>query len=89
MATHMRIPPRAVHETLKRHLLAVGYPIVLDLDKSEGAYAVDALTGEKYLDFASFYASNPLGYNHPGMLEPETQRRLARAATTKVGNPDF
>jgi len=89
MATHMRIPPRAVHETLKRHLLAVGYPIVLDLDKSEGAYAVDALSGEKYLDFASFYASNPLGYNHPGMLEPETQARLARAATTKVGNPDF
>jgi L-lysine 6-transaminase len=89
MATHMRIPPGAVHETLRRHLLAVGYPIVLDLDESRGAYAVDALTGKKYLDFASFYGSNPLGYNHPGVLEPETQSRLARAATTKVGNPDF
>ena len=89
MATHMRIPPGAVHETLRRHLLAVGYPIVLDLDQSHGAYAVDALTGGQYLDFASFYGSNPLGYNHPGILEPETQARLVRAATTKVGNPDF
>jgi L-lysine 6-transaminase len=89
MANPIRIPPSAVHETLRRHLLAVGYPIVLDLEKSHGAYAVDALAGGQYLDFASFYASNPLGYNHPGILEPETQTRLARAATMKVGNPDF
>jgi L-lysine 6-transaminase len=85
----MRLPPGAVHDTLKRHLLAVGYPIVLDLDKSQGAYAVDALGSGKYLDFASFYGSNPLGYNHPGMLDRDTQARLARAATMKVGNPDF
>jgi L-lysine 6-transaminase len=89
MATQMRIPPGAVHETLRRHLLALGYPIVLDLEQSHGSYAVDALTGARYLDFASFYGSNPLGYSHPGMLERETQARLARAATMKVGNPDF
>ncbi|HEX7451019.1 MAG TPA: L-lysine 6-transaminase [Polyangiaceae bacterium] len=89
MASHVRIPPGAVHDTLRRHLLALGYPIVLDLEKSHGAFAVDALAGGQYLDFASFYGSNPLGYNHPGMLEAETQRRLAQAATTKVGNPDF
>ena len=68
-----------MHETLRRHLLAVGYPIVLDLEKSHGAYAVDALAGGRYLDFASFYGSNPLGYNHPGILDAETQARLARA----------
>ncbi len=89
MASHVRIPPGAVHDTLRRHLLAVGYPIVLDLDRSHGALAFDALTGAEYLDFASFYGSNPLGYAHPGMLEPEVQQRLARAATIKVGNPDF
>jgi L-lysine 6-transaminase len=89
MASHVRIPPGAVHDTLRRHLLAVGYPIVLDLERSQGAYALDALTGERYLDFASFYGSSPLGYRHPGMLEEQTQARLARAATTKVGNPDF
>jgi L-lysine 6-transaminase len=89
MVSHVRIPPGAVHDTLRRHLLALGYPIVLDLEKSHGAFAVDALAGDEYLDFASFYGSNPLGYNHPGMLEPEAQRRLACAATMKVGNPDF
>lgn len=89
MASHVRIPPGAVHATLRRHLLAVGYPIVLDLERSQGAYALDALTGERYLDFASFYGSSPLGYRHPGVLDETTQARLARAATTKVGNPDF
>jgi L-lysine 6-transaminase len=89
MASHVRIPPGAVHDTLRRHLLAVGYPIVLDLERSRGPFAFDALSGDQYLDFSSFYGSNPLGYNHPGMIEPETQGRLARAATTKVGNPDF
>lgn len=89
MASHVRIPPGAVHSTLRQHLLAVGYPIVLDLEKSQGAFAFDALSGDRYLDFASFYGSNPLGYQHPGLLEPEFQRRLGRAATIKVGNPDF
>jgi len=85
----VRIPPGAVHDTLRRHLLAVGYPLVLDLEQSQGAFAVDELTRDKYLDFASFYGSNPLGYRHPKMLEPEVQARLAQAATFKVGNPDF
>ncbi|MEI9940082.1 MAG: L-lysine 6-transaminase [Pseudomonadota bacterium] len=89
MVSPVRIPPAAVHDTLRRHLLAVGYPLVLDLEQSQGALAVDALTGDRYLDFASFYGSNPLGYQHPKMLEPEVQARLARAATVKVGNPDF
>jgi len=89
MEGHVRIPPGAVHDTLRRHLLAVGYPLVLDLDRSHGALAVDALTGDNYLDFASFYGSNPLGYRHPKMLEPDIQARLASAATVKVGNPDF
>lgn len=89
MASHVRIPPAAVHEVLRRHLLALGYPIVLDLEHSHDAFAVDALSGEKYLDFSSFYGSNPVGYNHPGMLEAATQQRLAQAAITKVGNPDF
>ena len=89
MASRVRIPPGAVHDTLRRHLLAGGYPIVLDLEKSQGAFAYDSLTGDRYLDFGSFYGSNPLGYAHPGMLEPDVQARLSRAATVKVGNPDF
>src|SRR5262249_37059779 len=41
-----------------------------------------------YLDFFSFFGSNPIGLNHPGMLEPDIRARLARAAATKVSNPD-
>jgi len=89
MASHVRIPPGAVHDTLRRHLLAAGHSLVLDLEQSQGALAVDALSGKAYLDFASFYASNPLGYRHPKVLEPGVQERLLRAATVKVGNPDF
>jgi L-lysine 6-transaminase len=89
MASHVRIPPGAVHDTLRRHLLAVGHSLVLDLEQSQGAWAVDAITGNKYLDFASFYGSNPLGYRHPKMFEAGVQERLSRAATVKVGNPDF
>ncbi|MEP7049234.1 MAG: L-lysine 6-transaminase [Pseudomonadota bacterium] len=89
MTSHVRIPPAAVHDVLRRHLLALGYPIVLDLEHSHDAFVVDALSGAEYLDFSSFYGSNPLGYNHPGMLEPGIQRRLALAAISKVGNPDF
>jgi len=89
MASHVRIPPGAVHDTLRRHLLVVGHSLVLDLDQSQGAWAVDSLSGNRYLDFASFYGSNPLGYRHPKMLEAGVQERLARAATVKVANPDF
>ena len=51
MESHVRIPPGAVHDTLRRHLLTVGYPLVLDLEQSQGAWAIDALTGDRYLDF--------------------------------------
>jgi L-lysine 6-transaminase len=69
--------------------LVAGYPIVLDLEGSHGSWTRDGVTGHEYLDLSSFYASNPLGFNHPGMLLPEMQARLARAATLKVANPDF
>ncbi|HHM24064.1 MAG TPA: L-lysine 6-transaminase, partial [Bacteroidetes bacterium] len=44
---------------------------------------------EKYLDFFSFFASNPLGFNHPKMLTPETKERLLTAAIQKPSNSDF
>lgn len=84
-----RLAPAQVHETLRRHLLATGHPIVLDLQNSHGAFAQDALTGDEYLDFAGFYASNALGFNHPALDEPETREALRLAASIKVGNPDF
>ncbi len=83
------IAPEDVHETLREHMLVDGYPIVIDFDRSAGSYLRDAISGKDYLDFFSFFASNPIGFNHPSMIEPETQARLARVATTKVSNADY
>jgi len=86
---HTEIPPDRVHETLRRHLLADGYPIVVDLEHSRKSWVRDRITGQDYLDFFSFFASNPIGFNHPSMLGDDIQQRLARVATTKVSNSDY
>lgn len=83
------ILPGQVRETLERHMLVGGLPLVLDLENSRGLLARDALSSTDYLDFAGFYASNALGFRHPGLEDPETRERLLLAASIKVGNPDF
>lgn len=82
-----------VRGILGRHLLTDGYPIVLDMENSQGARLRDAATGRDYIDFFTFYASNPLGMNHPGLAgsgaEAEGFRqRLMDAALNKVANSD-
>ena len=56
-----------VHERLAKHILADGYPIVMDMDKSHGSYVVDE-NGIEYLDLFSMFASTAIGYNHPHLL---------------------
>jgi L-lysine 6-transaminase len=82
------IGPDAVHDTLRKHQLVDGYPVVLDLDKSEGVWLHDALTGKRYLDGFSFFASWPMGYSHPKLLDYEFQEEILRAAITKTSNSD-
>ena len=82
------IAPAAVHETLARHMLADGYPIVLDLEKSRGRRLHDALSGRTYLDMFSCFATMPLGLNHPKMHEPEFLAKLQRAALANPSNSD-
>lgn len=79
-----------VRPTLSKHMLTDGYPFVLDMKRSQGAYLVDAKTGREYLDFFTFFASNPLGMNHPKLLSDEGFReRLMEAAMNKVSNSDM
>jgi L-lysine 6-transaminase len=82
------VPSTEVHDTLRRHLLVDGYPLVIDLEKSRGSIVRDAMTGRELIDFYSFFASNPLGFNHPGVLDERTRERLARTSTVKVANSD-
>lgn len=56
-----------VHERLAKHILADGYPIVMDMDKSHGSYVVDE-NGTEYLDLFSMFASTAIGYNHPHLM---------------------
>jgi L-lysine 6-transaminase len=82
------IHPASVHATLGRHLLADGLDLVLDFEKSHGSWLHDARSGREFLDFMSFFGSNPLGYNHPGMKEPSFLAVLHRVAQLKPSLPD-
>ncbi|HUU60991.1 MAG TPA: L-lysine 6-transaminase [Acidimicrobiia bacterium] len=79
----------AVHQTLGKYQLADGFPIVLDLERSQGVWMYDARTGRRYLDAFSFFASWPMGYNHPKLSDPSFQAELLRAASTNVTNSDI
>ncbi len=84
----VRIPAARVHATLSRKMLAEGYDLVLDLEKSEGVRLRDARKGRTFLDFFSFFASSPVGINHPGLHEKAFERELLAAARHKPSNSD-
>ena len=87
--TDHRIAPDQVIPTLERRILVDGFHVVLDLARSQGSRIYDARDGKEYLDCYSFFASSPLGFNPPDMLEPEFLDRLGRVAVNKVANADF
>jgi L-lysine 6-transaminase len=90
MKTHpgARLAADQVHASLARHMLADGYDIVLDLEKSGGRRLHDAKSGRDYLDMFSFFATLPLGLNHPKMHDPDFLARLQRAALSNPTNSD-
>jgi L-lysine 6-transaminase len=86
--TSVRVTPDQVHATLAKHMLADGFDFVLDLDKSQGVWLHDSRGNKTLMDFFSFFASNPVGMNHPGIKNPEFQARLVKAALHNVTNSD-
>jgi L-lysine 6-transaminase len=83
------MPPERVFETLRRVMLVDGLDLVLDLEASEGCRLVDARDGRRYLDCFSFFASNPVGMNHPRTRDPEFRERLLRASLSRPSNSDI
>lgn len=84
------IEPKNVRTTLQKHLLADGFEIVLDLQKSKGAYLYDSISDSKYLDFFTFFASNPLGMNHDRLAgDPDFVSKLGQVAINKPSNSDI
>src|SRR5262249_55939517 len=83
------IAPATVHATLARHMLADGYDLVLDMEKSQGRRLHDARTGRDYLDLFSFFATLPIGFNHPKTKDPAFLACLTRAALVNPTNSDI
>lgn len=82
------IAPRNVIQTLEQHILVDGFKLIFDCQRSHGSYFVDAATGREWIDLYSFYASQPIGFNHPYFDQPAVQASLLRAAGVKVANAD-
>ncbi|MBP1626028.1 MAG: L-lysine 6-transaminase [Holophagaceae bacterium] len=80
--------PEEVFGILGQHMLMDGFHLVMDLEKSQGSWIVDARDGRRILDFYSFFATAPLGHNHPRLREPEFQAYLGRIAVNKPANSD-
>ncbi len=83
------IDSKSVLTTLSRHMLVDGYHVVMDLKRSRGNVVYDALHEVEVLDFFSQFATCPIGYNHPKLVEPEFLEELAWAAATKPANSDI
>lgn len=82
------IPPQRVISELEKHILVDGFKLVIDLEKSRGSRMVDAASGRSLIDFYSFFASMPIGFNHPYFDSPEVRADLLAAAKVKVASAD-
>jgi L-lysine 6-transaminase len=69
-------------------MLVDGLDLVLDLETSQGSYIVDSRNGRRFVDFYSFFASNPVGINHPKMRDPEFVKLIAEVAIHNPTNSD-
>jgi len=88
-ANRVTVTPDKVHETIAGHMLADGFDVVLDLEKSKGTRLYDSRSGRYLLDFFTCFASSPIGFNHPRMVEPDFVRKLGRVAVNKPSNSDL
>ncbi|MDO5510795.1 MAG: L-lysine 6-transaminase [Weeksellaceae bacterium] len=59
---------KKIHERLGKHILADGFDLVMDMEKSHDSYLVDD-EGNEYLDMFSMFASASVGYNHPHIVK--------------------
>ncbi len=87
--SRLRIGASQVHPLMAEYMPIDGLGVVVDFEKSHGAYLYDAKTDQFYLDFLSFYGSHPLGFNHPRLNSPEVVEELGRVALHKPANSDI
>ncbi len=88
MVSSSNILPEKVHEVLGHTMLVDGMDLVLDLEKSKGVRLYDSKSNSYYLDFFSFFASAPIGFNHPKMNDEKFSQTLLKVAKCKPSNSD-
>jgi L-lysine 6-transaminase len=82
--------PDRIHDLVRQHVLADGFHVAIDLDRSHGSWIVDAVSGRRILDFYSYFATLPIGHNHPRLIDDaEFMSALARAAVANPANSDI
>jgi len=85
----LTVPANRVSESLSKHILADGFDLTYDMEKSQGAYIYDSKHNRTLLDFFTCFASVPLGYNHPKMINDEAfKQSLFHAALANPSNSD-
>ena len=89
MFTETISPAERVRENISKHMLADGLQLVLDLKNSFRNKIVDERNGDEYIDFFTFFASNPLGMNHPKLNSENVRENLGYAAVNKPSNSDI
>lgn len=86
----IKLTPAEVFPVLRKHMLVDGYDqMVIDLKRSQGSYIYDSLNDRQFLDLFGFFATVPVGHNHPRMHDPEFQEKLLSVALMKPSNSDF
>lgn len=85
----IKIPAEEVFPVLKENILVDGFHVVIDLERSHGSVIVDALHGNEYLDCYGYFATLPLGHNHPKMKDEGFRRSLMTAALANPANSDI
>lgn len=85
----LSVAPNQVNHALAQHILADGFDLTYDMEKSNGAFIYDSKYDRKLLDFFTCFASVPLGYNHPKMVNDEAfKHNLLLAAMANPSNSD-
>jgi L-lysine 6-transaminase len=85
----VQVPADQVFPILKSNILVDGFHVVIDLERSHGSVIVDALEGKEYLDCYGYFATLPIGHNHPKMEDEGFRKSLMTAALSNPANSDM
>ena len=84
----MSIKPTEVHNKLSKFMLADGLDLVLDLKKSKGCQIYDSKSKKYLLDCFSFFATAPVGCNHPKLIDSDFINKLGEVSVNNPTNSD-